>query len=51
MKRERKPAPTAKPKLVLRRETIKTLDDDALQQARGGAAYGSSGLVAEFQEY
>ena len=49
MKRQRNPQPTTgtttKPRLVLRRETIKTLEDDALHQARGGAAYGSSGMV------
>jgi hypothetical protein len=47
MKRQPAPRTTEKttPRLVLRRETIKALDEDALHQARGGAAYGSSGAL------
>jgi hypothetical protein len=38
---------TGTKRLVLRRDTIKVLEEDALHQARGGAAYGSSGMVFE----
>ena len=39
---------TDKQRLVLRRDTVRSLDDDALHQARGGAGFAASGVL--FQE-
>ena len=46
MKRDKK---TNKPKLVLDRETVRVLDDDALHQARGGAG-AMTGSKLMFQQ-
>jgi hypothetical protein len=42
MKREPKPPQQPAKPLTLRRETIRVLDDDALEQSRGGAGARSS---------
>ena len=34
-------------RLVLRRDTVKALDDDALHQARGGAGFAASAAYRE----
>jgi hypothetical protein len=51
MKREPKPtqSPITPRPLVLRRETIRVLDEDTLEQARGGAGARSSKL--DMQQY
>jgi hypothetical protein len=50
MKRTKKPKTTPKKKpLVLRRETVRTLDDDALHQTRGGGAMSGSKFAMQLR--
>ena len=48
MKREPMRKKQGDRRLVLRRDTVRALDDDALHQARGGAGWAASGVL--FQE-
>ena len=45
MKREPTRKKDGDRRLVLRRDTVRALDDDALHQARGGAGFAASDMM------